>query len=118
MKKEQVKSGRPLIKQTKEASELESSLKKKYGEITKIEFLIKEKPMVAYLRQPSLAELDGTLTSLQTAPISTAVGLFRTLFVEGDKELIDLAEDTGIAIAISNQVQKTIPNVFSQSTVL
>lgn len=95
---------------------IEAKLKKQHGEITKIQFTVKEKKLTAYLRQPTLAELDATLSSLATSPISSSVGMFRTCFVGGDDELLDLAGQTGIAIAINREIQGIIPFVSATST--
>jgi len=97
---------------------VEAKLKKQHGEITKIQFTVKDKKLTAYLRQPTLAELDATLSSLAVSPISSSVGMFRTCFVGGDDELLDLAGQTGIAIAINREIQGIIPNVLSTSTTL
>lgn len=95
---------------------IEAKLKKQHGEITKIQFTVKDKKLTAYLRQPTLAELDATLSSLATSPISSSVGMFRTCFVGGDDELLDLAGQTGVAIAINREIQGIIPLVLTTST--
>lgn len=115
MKKEQSTQSVPV--QTDYAS-IEAKLKKQHGEITKIQFTVKEKTLTAYLRQPTLAELDGTINSLGVAPLSSSVGLFRTTFVGGDDELLELASSTGVAVAINREIQKIIPNVSTTSTSL
>jgi hypothetical protein len=99
-------------------SGIEAKLKKQYGEITKIQFNVKGKTLTAYLRQPSLAELDATISTLSTAPISSSVGMFRTCFIGGDDELLDMASQTGIAIAINREIQKVIPLVLTTSTTI
>jgi hypothetical protein len=114
MKKEKEVKTQP----EKDYAGVEAKLKKEHGEITKIQFTVKDKVLTAYLRQPSLAELDATISSLASAPISASVGLFRSVFVGGDDELIDMASNTGVAIAINKEIQKIIPNVFSTSTTL
>lgn len=102
----------------KEINEKEQSLKKKYGNITKMTFKVEDdKILTAYIRQPNLTELDATLASLQSSPISSSVGLFNTCFVDGDKELMELSNtNSGLAIAINKQIQSIIPNVFGEST--
>src|SRR5687767_8578569 len=115
MKKEQTKkintdfsTVTPADSENTHAS-LEAKLKKQYGEIAKIQFTVKGKTLTAYLRQPTLAELDTTISSLGSAPISSSVGMFRTCFVGGDDELLDLAGQTGVAIAINREIQGIIP---------
>lgn len=97
---------------------VEAKLKKEYGDITKIQFAVKKKLLTAYLREPSLAELDATVSSIGSAPISSSVGMFRTCFVGGDDELLQMASSTGVAIAIHREIQKIIPNVETTSQTL
>lgn len=97
------------------ASTIEARLKKHHGEITKIQFAVKDKTLTAYLRQPTLAELDATISTLSVAPISSSVGMFRTCFVGGDDELLEMASQTGIAIAINKEIQAIIPLVSTTS---
>lgn len=121
MAKKELKQEQPVPTEQvsqESVSAIEAKLKKQYGEVTKIQFTVKDKVLTAYLRQPSLAELDATLSSLASAPISSSVGMFRTCFVGGDDELLEMASSTGIAIAINKEIQRIIPNVFSTSTVL
>ena len=108
----------PKADKKKDYAGVESKLKKEHGEITKIQFAVKDKTLTAYLRQPSLAELDATISTLSTAPISSSVGLFRTVFVGGDDELLDMASQTGIAIAINKEIQRIIPLVMTASQTL
>lgn len=114
MTEQKVKSKKAEVQS--EPNELEQKLKKQYGTVHKITFVVEGKQSVAYLREPELAELDATLSSLQTAPISSSVGLFRNTFVGGDQELLDLAGKTGYAIAINKEIQSIIPLVHSTST--
>lgn len=114
MKKEKESKAQP----EKDYAGVEAKLKKEHGEITKIEFKVKDKVLTAYLRQPTLAELDATISGLATAPISSSVGMFRTVFVAGDDELIEMASQTGIAIAINKEIQKIIPLVMTTSQTL
>lgn len=103
------------VKETKDS--IESKLKKQHGEIVRIEFAVDKKKLTAYLRQPSLFELDATISSLSSAPISSSVGMFRTCFVGGDTELLDLcSKNVGLSIAINKEIQRIIPNVLSEST--
>ncbi|HTF18155.1 MAG TPA: hypothetical protein VK658_08795 [Chryseolinea sp.] len=95
---------------------LEEKLKKQFGDITKIVFTVKKEILVAYLREPNLAELDATLSTLQSAPVSSSVGMFRTCFVGGDDELLELAGKIGFSIAINREIQKIIPNISATST--
>src|SRR5260221_8672273 len=94
-----------------------ASLKKTHGDLVRIKFKVNGQSLSAVLRQPTLAELDATISSLPIAPISSSVGLFKTCFLDGDKELLDICEtNSGLAIAINKEIQKIIPNVSSEST--
>lgn len=108
----------PKSDKKKDYAGVEAKLKKDYGDITKIQFTVKRKRLTAYLREPSLVELDATLSSLSSAPISSSVGLFRSCFVGGDDELLQMASSTGVAIAIHREIQKIIPNVETTSQTL
>lgn len=109
-------------KNTNEISETESKeakLKSKYPGIVKMTFTVNERTLTAYVRNPTLMELDSTISSLQTRPISSSVGLFIQCFVDGDQELVELAKsNSGLAIAINSEIQKIIPLVSSQSIVI
>ncbi|MEJ1242113.1 hypothetical protein WBG78_28455 [Chryseolinea sp. T2] len=97
----------------------EAKLKKIHGDVTKITIKGKDKKQyVAYLREPSLAELDATLQHLSSAPVSASVGLFRSIHVGGDAELLNLVEKAGYALAIHKEIQKTIPNYDATSMII
>jgi hypothetical protein len=94
----------------------EAGLKKKYDSIIKMSFKVKDKTLVAYVRNPDLSELDATISTLQTSPISSSVGLFVNCFVDGDQELLQLAKvNSGLAIAIHKEIQTIIPVVVGES---
>lgn len=113
MKKEEQSSSKS------DTNELEAKLKKQYGSVTKITITTDDKKeLTAYLREPSLSELDATLSGLNAAPISSSIGLFRTVHVGGDKELLSLVDKAGYAIGVHKEIQKIIPNYATASVTL
>lgn len=96
-------------------NELEEKLKKQYGSVTKMKFKVDGRELVSYHREPTLAELDATIASLSSAPISASVGMFRTTFVAGEDDLLKLADKAGLAIAINKEIQKILPIVLGES---
>lgn len=101
---------------TKAKTDIENSLKKKFGKVTKIKVTDDEdKQYVAYLRKPTLAEMDSVAYAVTKNPFQTKAGLFRTLFVGGDKELLELIEDVDYASSILHEMEKVI-KVFKTET--
>jgi hypothetical protein len=97
----------------------EEKLKKQYGAVTKLTFKLRDKELIAYLKEPDLITLDATMSTINGAPLSSAIGMFKSCFVDGDKELLTECEsNAGLAIAISKQIQLIIPNVLVSSIIL
>ena len=55
-----------------------------------LEKVKKEQGIIAYLRNPTISELDATMTRISSSPVSAKLTLARTIFIGGDERLLDV----------------------------